>query len=324
MTQGLAVRNTCSNYATAEPQLQLLVETESGYSIFFRNLFDLISRRTEPPLFLASRPVYFRRHFYVRTGVHWMVVLESIVRHMAAVPLLLVLWAWSLNWEIRHYAVQPSRTAHSEQQLTYYSLADSFPAREGRQSAELSPERRTTHEPAIHVAKEQRQAEIDAPNVAASVGERPEISSSSPTLPAVPLSATTRSKLVLPADLAEVIGPTPDANQLSMRTVASPATSVVAPAPEIEGLRRASGISMPSTVVAPAPAMQGSLSSRRIGGVDIGTAAAVAPAPQLPLSARRAGRGDGNGTLSASGVAVVPPAPSIRGQAYRPGGSEDL
>ena len=115
MTQGLAVRNTCSdNYATAEPQLQLLVETESGYSIFFRNLFDLISRRTEPPLFLASRPVYFRRHFYVRTGVHWMVVLESIVWHMAAVPLLLVLWAWSLNWEIRHYAVQPSRTAHSE------------------------------------------------------------------------------------------------------------------------------------------------------------------------------------------------------------------
>ena len=200
--------------------------------------------------------------------------------------------------------MQPSRTTHSEQQLTYYSLADSFPAREGRQSAELSPERRTTHEPAIHVAKEQRQAEIDAPNVAASVGERPEISSSSPTLPAVPLSATTRSKLVLPADLAEVIGPTPDANQLSMRTVASPATSVVAPAPEIEGLRRASGISMPSTVVAPAPAMQGSLSSRRIGGVDIGTAAAVAPAPQLPLSARRAGRGDGNGTLSASGVAV--------------------
>lgn len=325
MTQGLAVRSTyADDYVEVEPRLQLLVEQVPGYKIFFRNLFDLILRRTEPPLFLASQPVYFRRHFYVRTGVHWMVVLESIVWHMAAVPLLLVIWTWSLNWEIRHYPVERSRTVQSEQQLSYYPLAESFPAREGRQSTELAPERRTPHEHAMHVAKEQRRAEVEAPNVVTNAGAQPEIASSNPTLPALPLSATTRSKLTLPSDLAEVIGPAPDTNQLSMRTAASPATSVVAPAPGIEGLRRAGGVSVPLTVVAPAPALQGAVRMERGGGIDIGASTAVAPAPQLPLSASRAGRGPGNGTLSVSGVAVVPPSPSIRGQVFRPGGSGDL
>src|ERR1051325_8056257 len=133
MTQGLAVRNIYpETYPTVEPQLQLLVEREPGHRIFLRNFWDLILRRSEPPLFLASQPVHFRNHFHVRTGVHWMFILASIVSHMAAVPLLLVLWTWSLSWEIRHYAVPRSHAVASQQEISY-PLAQSFPAREGRQ-----------------------------------------------------------------------------------------------------------------------------------------------------------------------------------------------
>src|SRR5689334_6725780 len=132
MTQGLAVLDIYPETSpTVEPQLQLLVEREPGHRIFLHNFLDLILRRKEPPLFLASQPVHFRKHFHVRTGVHWMVVLESIVWHMAAVPLLLVLWTWSLSWEMRHYAVPRSSTIASQQEI-YYPLSQSFPAREGR------------------------------------------------------------------------------------------------------------------------------------------------------------------------------------------------
>ncbi len=48
MTQGLAVRNTYTeDYAKLEHPLELLVPWEPGYRIFFRNLFDLILRRSE-------------------------------------------------------------------------------------------------------------------------------------------------------------------------------------------------------------------------------------------------------------------------------------
>src|ERR1041384_6556308 len=154
MTQGLAVQNTYTeNYAKVEHPLELLVEREPGDRIFFRNLFDLILGRTEPPLFLASHPVYFRRHFYVRPGLHWLVVLESIVWHMAAVPLLLVLWTWSLSWEIRHYAVPRSHAVASQQEI-YYPLSQAFPAREGRQHEQMPTEHSQRRERALQITKE--------------------------------------------------------------------------------------------------------------------------------------------------------------------------
>lgn len=323
MSQGLAVLNIYPETSpTVEPQLQLLVERESGYRIFFRNLRDLVLRRKEPPLFLASQPVHFRKHFYVRTGVHWMVLLESIVWHMAAVPLLLVLWTWSLSWEVRHYAVPRSHTI-SRQEI-YYPLSQAFPAREGRQHEEISSDRAQPRDQALRVAKEQRRESVEAPVVAAKSDTGSQIASSDPTLPAVPLAATARPKLLLPGDLAEAIGPAPDGGQLAMRAVSGLAAAVVAPPPQVSRAGRAGMFSTPVTVVAPTPALQGSLGSRKMGGAEIGSVGAVAPAPALPLSGQRAGRSAGKSALASSGVAVVPPSPSVRGHVYRPGGSGDL
>ena len=325
MIQGLAVRNIYPETSpNVEQQLQLLVEHEPRHRIFLRNFLDLILRRTEPPLFLASQPAHLGKHFYVRTGVHWMVVLESIVWHMTAVPLLLVLWTWSLSWEVRHYAVARSHTMDRQQELTYDPLSQAFPAREGRQHEEMPSERSKPYASALRLAKEQRRADLQAPDIAVNGTGHSEIASSNPTLPAVPLSATARSQLVLPGNLAEVIGPAPEGGQLSMRGVSGLATPVVAPPPRVSGAKRGGGISMPAGVVAPTPALQGSLGARTMGGVYIGSTAAVPPSPSLSLSEQRAGPGVASGTLAGSGVAVVPPAPSVRGRVYRSGGNGDL
>ena len=324
MALGLAVRNIYpETNPTVEPQLQLLVEREPGYRIFFRNFLDVVLRRKEPPLFLSSQPVHFRKHFHVRTGVHWMVILESIVWHTAAVPLLLVLWTWSLSWEVRHYAVPRNHMTASQQEI-YYPLAQAFPAREGRQHEEAISERSQPRERALRVAKERRHENVEAPDVPVNGRANTEIASSNPTLPAVPLSATARPKLVLPGDLAEAIGPAPDGGQLAMRGVSGLAASVVAPPPQVTRAGRGGMLSASATVVAPAPALQGSLGSRKMGSGEIGSVGAVAPIPSLAVSQQRAGRGAGTGTLASSGVAVVPPAPSVRGSVYHAGGSGDL
>jgi len=324
MSQGLAVLDIYPETSpTVEPRLQLLVEREPAYRIFFQNLRDLILRRKEPPLFLASQPVHFRKHFYVRTGVHWMVLLESIVWHMAAVPLLLVVWTWSLSWEIRHYAVPRPHTIASQQEI-YYPLSQSFPAREGRQHEEMPLDRPHPQDHALRVTKEQRRESVEAPNVAAKIDSSSQITSSDPTLPAVPLAATARPKLVLPGDLAEAIGPAPDGGQLAMRAVSGLSAAVIAPPPQLSRAARGGMFPSAATVVGPAPSLQGSLKSRKMSGGEIGSVEAVAPMPALPLSGESAGRGAGSATLASSGVAVVPPSPSVRGHVYRPGGSGDL
>jgi len=63
MDQGLALRSQDpAVYPKAELRLQLLVELEPAYRVFFRNLADLVSPPTEPPLLLA--PVLFPRPLY--------------------------------------------------------------------------------------------------------------------------------------------------------------------------------------------------------------------------------------------------------------------
>jgi hypothetical protein len=323
MTQGLAVQDIYPETSPqAEPQLQLLVERDSGYRIFFGNFRDLIWRRKEPPLFLASQPVHFRRHLSVRTGVHWMVVLESVVWHMAAVPLLLVFWTWSLSWEVRRTVVERNPLARSEQDITYYPLSQSFPAREGRQHENPPAQRSASRKPALQVAEEKRPDTTAAPNVAMHSEARNEMAFGNPTLPAVPIATTSRAQLVLPGDLAQVIGPPADGGQPSLRSAAGPSASVLPPPPQISGGGRSGAISMPVSVVAPAPALQGSSSTRRASAV--GDSATVPPSPSLPFGQQPTGRGRGSGALAASGVAVVPPVPLVTGRAYRPGGSGDL
>ena len=270
------------------------MELEPAYRVFFRNLADLVSPPTEPPLLLA--PVLFPRPFYIRTGVRWTVVLASMAWHLAAVLLLPTLWTWSSRWERQRYPLQQARTALSHARLTYYSPIESFPAREGRQSRGLPPDHTAIPRlPIIHVTAESSQPVMTPPTVRVSEAAPSRITSLKQEIPAVPLLATAR----------------PDMNQFSWRTFALPQASVVAPPPQAGGVRLGLGITVPITVVAPAPALQGSIRERGSGDIDIGPSVAVPPSPRLPMHEQRIGRGMANGTLGGSGTAVVPPPPSI-------------
>ena len=310
------------HYAPVEPRLELLPQVEPGSRIFVRNLLDLILRREEPPLFIASQPVVCRRHFYIRTGVRKTAIFESLGWHIVIVPLLLLLWNWSMKSEFQRFPLQSSKFTQSEP-LTYDPPSGKFPARQGRQiKQETASPAETSPQDSIHVAEEQRASEIKAPEVTLGRGAQAEISSANPEMPAVPIAATSRSQLILPGDLNKVIGPAPSVQQLSTRTFTSAGAAVVAPAPQIAGIGGRNGISLPATVVAPAPQLQGSLGHPGIATAGIGSAGVAPPAPNLAIAGINRGRG--NGTLAASGVAVVPPSPTVRGRVFLPGGSGNL
>lgn len=308
----------------AEPCLQLLMEFEPRGRVFFRNFFDLLSRRKEPAL-LASQPIQCSRHFYVRTGVRWSAIAESIAWHLAAAPLLLILWTWSMQWDSPRFPMRRVPLVESKYELTYYRPDETFPARDGRQPQDRTPDRASrSGQGVLKVAAENRAPGIDAPNVPMTENGKTEIASSNPTLPAVPLAATTRTQLALPADSAELIAPTPASGTLSMRAFGSPGRSVVAPAPQIAGLQHGGGITLPDTVVAPAPALRGSPRRGGLGSHEIGSAAVVPPSPELAqgkASGATSGlsRGFGVGSVGALATAIVPPPPSVRGRSFTSG-----
>ena len=295
MDQGFALRSEDpAVYPKAELRLQLLVDLEPAYRVFFRNLADLVLPPTEPPL--ASCPVFFPRHFDIRTGVRSTVVLASMSCHLAAVLLLLTLWTWSSRWERQGYPLRQAGTALSHARVTYYSPIESFPARGGRQSRGLPPDH-TAMPPlsVIQLTAESRQPVMTPRTVRISEAAPSGITSLKQGASVVSLSATARR----------------DMNQFSWRTFALPQASVVAPPPQAGGVRRGLGITVPITVVAPAPALQGSISVHGSRDIDIGPSVVVAPSPRLPMHEQRTGRGMANGTLEGSGTAVVPPPPSI-------------
>ena len=169
-----------------------------------------------------------------------------------------------------------------------------------------------------------------------------------PTLPAVPLSATERSRLTVPAGptavvapapgvnqvmsgraglpQAAAVGPPPSVNQMSGRQGTAgrsglPPASVVRPPPDVSavsGRRGIAGLGTSATagagVIAPPPNVPTGM--RRGGDVNIGHSAVVGPAPRLPMHEQSAGSGltyTMLGNDSGGGSQVVPPPPSVDG-----------
>ena len=326
MTQGSALRSPRpTRYVNVEPRLQLLVLLEPRYRVFFRNLFDLVLRRKVPPFFLASQPAQCSRNYYVRTGVRWQAVAESLAWHLAATPLLLMVWTWSMQWDSMSYPLHQAHISHGKYQLTYYKPGETFPARDGRQHQKIKPQQHAPSEPpAIHVASEQQRLGVAAPDVPLTGNVQAEIASADPTLPAVPLSATARSQLTLPANYSEAVAPSPGTGRLSMRALGSLGAAVVAPVPQIASIRGSGGVSLPEAVVSPAPTLRGSSRRGGMGNNEIGSVTVVRPSPQLAGGVARGSRLSrefGIGGIGTLAAAIVPPPPSISGRAFVPGGS---
>jgi TonB family protein len=114
-----------------------------------------------------------------------------------------------------------------------------------------------------------------------------------------------------------VVAPPPQVEMQRRNRMEMLQTAVVAPPAELQDTRPLKNASaLTSAAVAPAP-VDNSLTTNKLGALNIGRAEAVAPAPQLAVGEQRAadnGTAHGrSGTAQAFAAAAVPPPPTLSG-----------
>jgi len=295
----------------AAPRLKLLLELEPAHHVFFRNLADILLFRSPPPIATTSRPAPFWSDVFVYSGVPWWWLLGSMLWHVLAV---VAVWSLSQGWALQEH-LQQRRTFH-QTYVSYYTPPQSFPAlgssrsRVGARPKEQR-ESASAHQPLIWVAQERTQSIITPPDIKLTEPGRPNIVASNPVPPAMPLSATGRSQLIVPAGPTLVVAPPPDVNPATARRLGVPPASVVAPPPDVEAVSGRRAITAPNaSVVAPPPTVQGSIP--KVGNINIGHSEVVEPSPRLPMHEQRAISGIAQATLGSPATSVVPPPPSVK------------
>jgi hypothetical protein len=307
------------------PDLKLLVETESAYRVFFRNLADLAMHRSSATATLST-PLPLWNDVFVSSGLPWWWFAESLLGHMIVITALLILLPKWPSGPIQ----QPVVFRRSS--ISYYAPPKAFPALRSH-SPQVRPPVAPTPPPSIHVAPERAQGQgqkqkqgIDLPpDIMPAKAARLRITTPNSAAPMMPLSATGRALLAGPAGPTWVVAPPPDSSSAAARGLGLLQASAVAPAPEVQGVssRRGTATSGPHTaVIAPPPSLSGSI--RKAGDISIGESAVVKPAPQLPMEAQSAVAATLKGVLGGMGSAVVPPPPSIQSAGALSGGRAGL
>src|SRR5438552_18101729 len=72
----------------APPRLGLLIDWESPRRVFLRNLADILSFRSVPPIPVTARRARFWSDVFVESGVPWRGLLQSILWHVLAMAAL--------------------------------------------------------------------------------------------------------------------------------------------------------------------------------------------------------------------------------------------
>ncbi len=290
----------------ARSGLKLLVELEPAYRVFLRNLFDLL--RPKPPGAASLSTVPFWRELLFYSDIPWQRFAESMVCHMVALAMLLLL---SVVWGSQGLPRQ--RSMFENTHLTYYKPTGSFPA---LRSSPPARARQTFRKPAesaqrgsIRVAPDRAQAAIKPPDIKLKGPARPNILASNAVTPVMPLASTGTSRLNAPSVPTVVVAPSPEVTQAMSRQLGLPQASGVAPAPEagVVSSKRVMTVSATS-VIAPPPVVQASI--RRAGDINIGPATVVAPAPRLPVDEQSTVSGKGEAALGSLVALAVPPPPS--------------
>ena len=304
---GLLSSNKSAHLRTA-PRLRLLLELEPAHRIFFRNLADLLLFRSTSPIATTSRPAPFWGDVFVYSRVPWWWLLESMLCHMIAVVAMVNL---SQGWAREQ--LQQRRAFNKSYVVSYYPPSQSFPALgSSRSRVRARPKRQpgSAYQATIRVAPEHTQRIIRPPEIKLTESARPTIVASNPAPPAMPLSATGRSQLTVPAGPTSVAAPPPDVNHAMTPRPGLPQTPGVAPPPDVEAFSsRPALTALNAAVVPPPPAVQGAI--RKVGDINIGQSEIIEPSPRLPMYAQRAIAGMGQATLGGPATLVVPPPPSV-------------
>ena len=134
--------------------------------------------------------------------------------------------------------------------------------------------------------------------------------------PTVPLASTAAAaNLKLPSLPVAAVAPAPETIPTARNRAPAFSQAVVAPAPEMNAESSARTLQAPQAAVVEPPPRMDAASPRRLGDMNIGHTEVVAPAPELPVAEQYAASGRAQAALGAAGPAVVPPPPSIPGNA---------
>ena len=319
----------------AAPRLNLLIEREPAHHVFFSNLRHAF--QPAPAITRTSLPGDLWYDVFLPTASPWKSFQESLLWHFVVI---FAGWALTQSWASRP---QPHvrESFRSSSESIYYTPSKSFPAARSspprtkpQSQAKSKPPSRSHGASALPVAAENRGTPklVVPPDLKLAEGPRaPNLAASSPTMPSVPLSATSREQSPL-GGMNAAIAPPPDvqggtgrlsglsqapiappsdlAGMGGRRTLRGPAGSVVEPPPSVQGSGRGLAGLGAGQVVAPPPKLPGEGLRAGLGlgprALASGSAGIVAPPPSVEHSGRA-------GVVSGPGVAVVPPPPAVQG-----------
>ena len=313
-----------------DPRPRLLIERKPAYRTFFSNLFDILLFRVVRRVAITSKPAPFWPDVFVQSATPWWGLTESALWHVIMIGAVLILWRDTPLPE-------QARFQKTYEPVVYYDPSPTFPVQGSRRPPErVEPKQpRKPESPALRVAREKARAQAQSQGMAAppdiKTNDRgPNVAGSNPLLPPVPLSATTRSQLNVPAGPTSVVAPAPDIQQAAggQATTRRPGllqASVIPPSPDlgsVAGRLGGTGTVPSATVVGPPPTLRGAGRGLGTSNVDIniGPAQVVGPSPQLPMQMQRVGSGMGQGALGSAASLAVPPAPSLQRSGSLAGG----
>jgi hypothetical protein len=318
-----AASNSGAHVRSGEPGVpRLLVELEPAHRVFIQNLTDTLQALPDGA---TLRQWSFWRKILVNSGMPWRRFGESLVLQVIAIAVLVAAQTWIIQDLPRR------RNVFDNSVITYYKPDAAFPALRGnpgkvrptigKKSVTAS---RGSSQGSIRVAPERAQAALKAPDIRMKGPASPSLMGASLVPPAMPLAATGRAALTVPAGLVSVVAPPPVIGQgtSTSRRLGLAQTSVVAPAPQLgEGSLpgRGTAMSVPSAIViGPAPVVQAGM--HKLGDFNIGASSVVAPSPRLPMGEQRTISAAGQASFGSALGLAVPPTPSAPGRGTLAGG----
>ena len=306
---GLLTYNS-NTHLKAQPRLRLLIEWESPYRVFLRNLADVFLFRSVPEIPVTARRGRFWSDVFVDSGLPWWGLLESILLHTLAMT---AMWSLSEVWTTQE-RLTPRRNFQSY--VSYYTPPASFPALGGSPSRVRSRPRRRNdiaRGSGTGLAGHRGRSASNPSRRKRVESERRDVAADIPASSAIADSDARRLHLTAPARVAPgsiVLSPPPAVSQATSRGLGLPGTGVVAPPPQVGAVSSRNGVAGSiGAIIGPPPKVETSM--RNVGDIAIGRSKVVEPSPQLPMSARTLS-GTERANLGNASVSVVPPPPSVQ------------
>ena len=305
----------------AAPAPAFLVDLPPWHRIFLHNLSDLFRGSKDSSLHLYSRPGSFWPDVFVTSRLPWNRFAQSAICHVAFI---VALWGSVQLWPQPPQVLD--RPVFNRADVIYYAPSEYLPPLDtGGVHRPLPQKGEPEHapQPIISVPAEadnrtqtivtpsdiKLNHDVPMPNIVAW--------SQTPAQPAMPLASMTEAaSLKVPEMPVTAVAPAPETMSANRQRAPEFSQTAVAPAPEVDA-ESSRTLRAPQAAVVEPPPLVDAATARRLGDISIGHTQVVAPAPELPMAeqyavAGRTQAGLGGGTAGAS---IVPPPPSVPGNA---------